>query len=115
MPAPRDHHEVAAMYRDFSVYLGDEPLEIDIDGAAVKVRDPWRVGMFSLITLGIYSIVWFYKVNRELDDYAHHRGARRRTRAATGRCHRDAPFSHAWSPSFHSQGSSCFTSGSSSI
>src|SRR4051812_41901818 len=52
------------------MYLGDEPYEKDVNGARVTVRDPWRVGIFSLLTLGCYGIVWFYMVNAELDRYA---------------------------------------------
>jgi hypothetical protein len=35
----------------------------------VKVRRPWAVAVLSIVTLGIYSAVWYYKVNREMRDY----------------------------------------------
>ncbi len=43
--------------------------ETEVGGASVKIRDPWRVGVLCVLTFGIYSIVWFYKVNDELDRY----------------------------------------------
>jgi hypothetical protein len=36
---------------------------------AGKTRNPWGVWLLSLVTLGIYGIVWYYKVNRETKDY----------------------------------------------
>jgi hypothetical protein len=38
-------------------------------GTRVKVRSPWGVFFLSLVTLGIYYLVWYYKINRELRDY----------------------------------------------
>lgn len=40
----------------------------------VKIRSPWAVALLTLITLGIYTIVWWYRVNRELHDYGRVRG-----------------------------------------
>jgi hypothetical protein len=57
------------------MYLGDSARVIQADRAAVKVRDPWRVGMLSMVTLGIYAIVWFYKVNAELHRWGKAGGA----------------------------------------
>ncbi len=34
-----------------------------------KVRSPFGVWVLTLVTVGIYGIVWHYKVNRELRDY----------------------------------------------
>lgn len=36
---------------------------------AVKQRNPWVVFGLSVLTLGVYLAVWYYKVNRELRDY----------------------------------------------
>lgn len=36
---------------------------------AGKVRSPFGVWGLSLITVGIYWLVWFYKINRELRDF----------------------------------------------
>jgi len=32
----------------------------------VKVRSPWAVALLPIITLGIYHLVWWYKINKEL-------------------------------------------------
>jgi hypothetical protein len=34
----------------------------------VKIRNPFLVFLWSLITLGIYYVIWYYKINRELRD-----------------------------------------------
>jgi hypothetical protein len=41
---------------------------------AVKLRRPVMVGALSVITLGLYSVVWYYKVTREMRDYGASRG-----------------------------------------
>src|SRR5438067_13573754 len=35
----------------------------------VKIRNPWAVALLPFITLGIYHLVWWYRINRELRDY----------------------------------------------
>ncbi|HET9677773.1 MAG TPA: DUF4234 domain-containing protein [Solirubrobacterales bacterium] len=35
----------------------------------VKVRNPWAVALLPIITLGIYHLVWWYKINKELKAY----------------------------------------------
>jgi hypothetical protein len=35
----------------------------------VKVRSPWAAALLPLITLGIYHLVWWYKINKELKEY----------------------------------------------
>jgi len=40
----------------------------------VKIRSPWAVALLPLITLGIYHLVWWYRVNRELRDYGQAKG-----------------------------------------
>jgi len=40
----------------------------------VKVRRPWAVALLPFITLGIYHLVWWYRINRELRDYGRARG-----------------------------------------
>ena len=37
--------------------------------AMVRVRRPWAIVLLSILTLGVYSAVWYYKVNREMRDY----------------------------------------------
>jgi hypothetical protein len=34
-----------------------------------KARNPWAVWIFSIITLGIYQLYWYYKVNSEAKEY----------------------------------------------
>jgi Domain of unknown function (DUF4234) len=38
-------------------------------GATAKIRNPWLVALFCVITLGIYYLFWYYFVNREMADY----------------------------------------------
>ncbi|HET7509046.1 MAG TPA: DUF4234 domain-containing protein [Solirubrobacterales bacterium] len=35
----------------------------------VKVRNPWAVALLPIITLGIYHLVWWYRINKELKAY----------------------------------------------
>jgi hypothetical protein len=44
--------------------------EVVFQGAEVKIRHPWGVWALGIITLGIYHLVWWYKINRELRDYS---------------------------------------------
>jgi Domain of unknown function (DUF4234) len=44
-------------------------IEIGQTQATVRVRRPWAVTLLSILTLGVYSVVWYYKVNREMRDY----------------------------------------------
>ena len=44
--------------------------EIRVHGATVKIRNPFLVFVWALVTFGIYYVVWDYKVNRELRDAA---------------------------------------------
>ena len=40
----------------------------------VKVRSPWAVALLPFITLGIYHLVWWYKINKELKEYGEAKG-----------------------------------------
>src|SRR5581483_7304178 len=40
----------------------------------VKIRSPWAVALLPIITLGIYHLVWWYRINRELRDYGRAKG-----------------------------------------
>jgi Domain of unknown function (DUF4234) len=40
----------------------------------VKVRSPWAVALLPIITLGIYHLVWWYKINKELKEYGEAKG-----------------------------------------
>ena len=50
--------------------------EMQIRGTAeeVKVRSPWAVALLPFITLGIYHLVWWYKINKELKAYGQAKG-----------------------------------------
>jgi hypothetical protein len=48
--------------------MGEE-FSIAGSSARFKVRSPIWVGVWSLLTIGIYSIVWVYKTAREVSDY----------------------------------------------
>ena len=47
--------------------------EMQIRGSQdrVKVRSPWAAALLPIITLGIYHLVWWYRINRELRDYGY--------------------------------------------
>jgi hypothetical protein len=40
-----------------------------VNGIGYKRRNPWGVFLLSLITLGVYFFVWWYKINNELRNY----------------------------------------------
>ncbi len=49
-------------------------MQIRENRAPVKVRSPWAAALLPLITLGIYHLVWWYRINRELRDYGQAKG-----------------------------------------
>ncbi len=48
--------------------------ELELSGARVQTRNPMALWLVVLITLGIWGIVWWYQINRELRDYSHGAG-----------------------------------------
>jgi Domain of unknown function (DUF4234) len=40
----------------------------------VKIRNPWAVALLPIITLGIYHLVWWYKINKEMKAFGESRG-----------------------------------------
>jgi hypothetical protein len=40
----------------------------------VKIRSPWAVALLPIITLGIYHLVWWYKINKEMKAYGEAKG-----------------------------------------
>jgi uncharacterized membrane protein len=44
---------------------------ITVDGWEYKRRNPWGVLLLALVTIGIYRVVWWYKVNKEAKHYLH--------------------------------------------
>ena len=49
-------------------------LEVKNSHERVKIRSPWAVALLPIITLGIYHLVWWYRINRELRDYGRAKG-----------------------------------------
>lgn len=43
-------------------------------GHEVKVRNPWAVALLPIVTLGIYHLVWWYRINKELKGYGEAKG-----------------------------------------
>jgi hypothetical protein len=50
--------------------------EMQIRGSQdrVKIRSPWAAALLPIITLGIYHLVWWYRINREMRDYGKVKG-----------------------------------------
>jgi Domain of unknown function (DUF4234) len=40
----------------------------------VKVRSPWAVALLPIVTLGIYTLVWWYRINKEMKAYGEAKG-----------------------------------------
>jgi len=40
----------------------------------VKIRSPWAAALLPFVTFGIYHLVWWYRINRELRDYGKAKG-----------------------------------------
>jgi hypothetical protein len=49
-------------------------MDIPNSDQKVKVRNPWAVALLPIITLGIYHLVWWYKINKELKAFGEARG-----------------------------------------
>jgi Domain of unknown function (DUF4234) len=49
-------------------------LQLRENNAEVKIRSPWAAALLPIITLGIYHLVWWYRINRELRDYGQAKG-----------------------------------------
>ena len=44
-------------------------VQITDRGKTAKIRNPWAVAGLSFITFGIYYLVWYFKINREMADW----------------------------------------------
>jgi len=51
-----------------------QELEIRNTNERVKLRSPWGAALLPIITLGIYHLVWWYRINRELRDLGRAKG-----------------------------------------
>lgn len=43
---------------------------IQLGRAQVATRNPWGLWLLIIITLGIWGVVWWYQINREMRDYS---------------------------------------------
>src|SRR5438270_1404738 len=48
--------------------------ELSARGAPVKIRNPWAPVLLPIITLGIYHLVWYYKIMAEMKAYGERNG-----------------------------------------
>lgn len=50
--------------------------EMDIPNSdqKAKIRNPWGVVGLTIITIGIYHLVWWYKINKEMKAFGESRG-----------------------------------------
>jgi hypothetical protein len=44
-------------------------LRIPESEETVKVRNPWAVALLPFVTFGIYHLVWWYRINKEMSAY----------------------------------------------
>lgn len=51
-----------------------EEVQIAGTSAKAKLRSPWAAALLPFITLGIYALVWYYKINREMADLGRAKG-----------------------------------------
>jgi hypothetical protein len=51
-----------------------QELQLRDSNGRVKLRSPWAAALLPLITFGIYHLVWWYRINRELRDYGISKG-----------------------------------------
>ena len=49
-------------------------LQLREDKGDVKIRSPWAAALLPFVTFGIYHLVWWYRINRELRDYGRAKG-----------------------------------------
>ena len=49
-------------------------MDIPNSDQKAKVRSPWAVALLPIITLGIYHLVWWYKINKEMKAFGEARG-----------------------------------------
>jgi hypothetical protein len=49
-------------------------MQIRASGDNVKIRSPWAAALLPFVTFGIYHLVWWYRINRELRDYGKAKG-----------------------------------------
>lgn len=58
-----------AGYATFSPTSGSTVSHVGHQRRAGKTRNPWGVWLLGLVTLGIYQLFWYYKINSEVREY----------------------------------------------
>ena len=51
-----------------------QELNIPNSDQKVKIRNPWAVALLPFITFGIYHLVWWFRVNKEMKAFGEARG-----------------------------------------
>lgn len=51
-----------------------QELELRDSSERVKLRSPWGAALLPIITLGIYHLVWWYRIHCELRDFGRAKG-----------------------------------------
>ena len=51
-----------------------QTLQIPNTEQHVKIRNPWAVALLPIVTFGIYHLVWWYRINREMRDFGRAKG-----------------------------------------
>lgn len=44
--------------------------QIRFEGVTVAIRSTWRIWLLSVVTFGIFGVIWWFWLNRELRDYS---------------------------------------------
>lgn len=71
--APVPTTPAVPVFRQGGPTLAPRPV-ISVHGGAPsrvagKTRHPWGVWLLSIVTLGIYTLIWYFKINKELRDF----------------------------------------------
>lgn len=48
--------------------------DLTIGSVDVRLRNPWGAFALAVVTLGVYAVVWWWKINREIRDFSAHAG-----------------------------------------
>lgn len=48
--------------------------DLAIGSVDVRLRNPWGAFALAVVTLGVYGVVWWFKINREIRDFSAHAG-----------------------------------------
>jgi hypothetical protein len=50
--------------------------EMELPGSELRfrIRNPWAVALLPIFTLGVYGVVWWYRINVEMKEYGEVQG-----------------------------------------